>query len=412
MDRRRFLRRAGAGVAGLTVLAGCTGGNDGGADDTSGTETTTETTGSNGGETTGADGTTGTNRATDTTGTDKTTATSEANGTSGTTTGSASPSDTLTVATYSSFTGEGTAGNWLKSAFEDQYPETTVEFVTPENGVNQYIQRAKQGAPIDADVYVGLNTSDLVRVSQALDETLFPTIADSLDRADMVKDELRVDPDGRAIPYDTGYISLVYNEDEVDEPRTFESLLESRYEGDLIAQNAQQSDPGQAFLLWSIITQGEDGYLNYWEQLLDNGVKVLSDWEPAYQAYMDGEAPMVVSYSTDQVFYHGPDVNMAKHQIGFLNDQGYANPETMALFADSENADLGRQFMNFMLTERAQSKIAVKNVQFPAVEGVTPGESFAKYAKEPPEPVTFSYDELAGSVGTWVSEWARLVASA
>jgi thiamine transport system substrate-binding protein len=412
MDRRRFLRRAGAGVAGLTVLAGCTGGNDGGADDTSGTETTTETTGSNGGETTGADGTTGTNRATDTTGTDKTTGTSEANGTSGTTTGSASPSDTLTVATYSSFTGEGTAGNWLKSAFEDQYPETTVEFVTPENGVNQYIQRAKQGAPIDADMYVGLNTSDLVRVSQALDETLFPTIADSLDRAGMVKDELRVDPDGRAIPYDTGYISLVYNEDEVDEPRTFESLLESRYEGDLIAQNAQQSDPGQAFLLWSIITQGEDGYLNYWEQLLDNGVKVLSDWEPAYQAYMDGEAPMVVSYSTDQVFYHGPDVNMAKHQIGFLNDQGYANPETMALFADSENADLGRQFMNFMLTERAQSKIAVKNVQFPAVDGVTPGESFAKYAKEPPEPVTFSYDELAGSVGTWVSEWARLVASA
>ena len=412
MDRRRFLRRAGAGVAGLTVLAGCTGGNDGGADDTSGTETATETTGSNGGETTGADGTTGTNGATDTTGTDETTATSEANGTSGTTTGSASPSDTLTVATYSSFTGEGTAGNWLKSAFEDQYPKTTVEFVTPENGVNQYIQRAKQGAPIDADVYVGLNTSDLVRVSQALDETLFPTIADSLDRADMVKDELRVDPDGRAIPYDTGYISLVYNEDEVDEPRTFESLLESRYEGDLIAQNAQQSDPGQAFLLWSIITQGEDGYLDYWEELLDNGVDVLADWEPAYQAYMDGEAPMVVSYSTDQVFYHGPDVNMAKHQIGFLNDQGYANPETMALFADSENADLGRQFMNFVLTERAQAKIAVKNVQFPAVEGVTPGESFAKYAKEPPEPVTFSYDELAGSVGTWVSEWARLVASA
>ena len=412
MDRRRFLRRAGAGVAGLTVLAGCTGGNDGGADDTSGTETTTETTGSNGGETTGADGTTGTNGATDTTGTDETTATSEANGTSGTTTGSASPSDTLTVATYSSFTGEGTAGNWLKSAFEDQYPETTVEFVTPENGVNQYIQRAKQGAPIDADVYVGLNTSDLVRVSQALDETLFPTIADSLDRADTAKDELRVDPDGRAIPYDTGYISLVYNEDEVDEPRTFESLLESRYEGDLIAQNAQQSDPGRAFLLWSIITQGENGYLDYWEELLDNGVDVLADWEPAYQAYMDGEAPMVVSYSTDQVFYHGPDVNMAKHQIGFLNDQGYANPETMALFADSENADLGRQFMNFMLTERAQSKIAVKNVQFPAVDGVTPGESFAKYAKEPPEPVTFSYDELAGSVGTWVSEWARLVASA
>jgi thiamine transport system substrate-binding protein len=405
MDRRQFVRRAGAGVAGLTVLAGCTGGDDGGASNASGSRT--------------ANGSARSDGANETTGTAETTGTSGENGTeanatngTGTTAGGASPSGTLTVATYSSFTGEDTAGNWLKSAFEAEHSGATVEFVTPENGVNQYIQRAKQGAPIDADVYVGLNTSDLVRVSQELDETLFPTIADSLDRADTAKEELRVDPDGRAIPYDTGYISLVYNEDEVDEPRTFESLLESRYEGDLIAQNAQQSDPGQAFLLWSIITQGEDGYLDYWEQLLDNGVKVLSDWEPAYQAYMDGEAPMVVSYSTDQVFYHGPDVNMAKHQIGFLNDQGYANPETMALFADSENADLGRQFMNFMLTERAQSKIAVKNVQFPAVEGVTPGESFAKYAKEPPEPVTFSYDELAGSVGTWVEEWARVVAGA
>jgi thiamine transport system substrate-binding protein len=409
MERRRFIRRAGAGVTGLTLLAGCTGGNDGGgsgqnssntsgANESEGSNATTESNGTANG-TTGEDGTangTGTNATNET----------------GATTGSASPSGTLTVATYSSFTGEDTAGNWLKSAFEAEYSDATVEFVTPENGVNQYIQRATQGAPIDADVYVGLNTSDLVRVSRELDTSLFQSVGDGLDRADTVKDALQVDPKGRAIPYDTGYISLVYNEDEVDEPQTFESLLESRYEGDLITQNAQQSDPGRAFLLWSIITQGKDGYLDYWEQLLDNGVKVLSDWEPAYQAYTDGEAPMIVSYSTDQVFYHGPDVNMAKHQIGFLNDQGYANPETMALFADSENAELGRRFMNFVLSENAQSNIAVKNVQFPAVEGVTPSEEFAKYAKEPPEPVTFSYDELAGSVGTWVEDWARLVAGA
>ncbi|EMA43399.1 thiamine ABC transporter substrate-binding protein [Halococcus saccharolyticus] len=405
MQRRRFIRRAGAGVAGLTLLAGCTGSNDGGgsgqnASNSSATNGSTESNGtSSGNGTAGGDGTAGGNG---------TSATNE----TGATTGSASASGTLTVATYSSFTGEDTAGNWLKSAFEAEHSGTTVEFVTPENGVNQYIQRAKQGAPIDADVYVGLNASDLVRVSQQLDTSLFQTAADSLDRADTVKDELNVDPNGRAIPYDTGYISLVYNEDEVEEPQTFASLLESRYEGDLITQNAQQSDPGRAFLLWSIITQGEDGYLDYWEQLLGNGVSVLSDWEPAYQAYMDGEAPMVVSYSTDQVFYHGPDVNMAKHQIGFLNDQGYANPETMALFADSENAELGRRFMEFVLTENAQSNIAVKNVQFPAVKGVTPSDEFAKYAKEPPEPVTFSYDELAGSVGTWVEEWARLVAGA
>jgi thiamine transport system substrate-binding protein len=356
MDRRTFLKRTGAGVGGLTLLAGCTGTGTGG-------------------------------------------------------TGGGTPSGTLNVATYASFTGEGTAGNWLKSAFEERYPEVTVEFSTPENGVNQFIQRKRQGAPIDADLYVGLNTGELVRVDERLDEPLFATVRDGVEGADTVKEGLGIDPDGRAIPYDTGYISLVYDEGEVENPGTFDALLEPEYEGDLITQNAQQSDPGLAFLLWTIIAKGEDGYLDYWSALADNGVRVLSDWEPAYNAYLNEEAPMVVSYSTDQVYYHGEGVDMSRHQVGFLNDQGYANPETMALFADSERADLGQRFMEFVLTPEAQAEIAVRNVQFPAVEGVDPGEEFSKYAYEPPEPVTFTYDELAGNVGTWVDQWARQIVS-
>ncbi|WP_435077159.1 thiamine ABC transporter substrate-binding protein [Halococcus sp. AFM35] len=377
MKRRGFLRRTSAGVAGLAMLAGCTG-TDGGAN---GSEANAS--GTAGGSTIGT-----------------------------ATTASASSGGTLQVATYSSFTGKGTAGNWLKSAFEKRHSNATVEFLTPENGVNQYAQRASQGAPIDADLYVGLNTAELVRIRKKLDEPLFRSVGGRLDGLDRVKKPLRIDPQGRAVPYDTGYISLVYNANEVTEPKTFDSLLESRYEGDLITENAQQSDPGRAFLLWSVITQGEENYLDYWKKLLDNGVKVLADWEPAYQAYTNGEAPMVVSYSTDQVYYHGPDVDISKHQIGFLNGQGYANPETMALFESADNPQLGRRFMEFVLTEKAQSNIAVKNVQFPAVRGVTPSQEFAKYAKEPPEVVTHSYDELAGSVETWVEEWSRLVASA
>jgi len=317
----------------------------------------------------------------------------------------------LTVATYSSFTGEGTAGAWLKSAFEDRRSGVTVEFVTPENGFNQYIQQTKQGSAIDADLFVGLNTGELVRADRELDGQFLQQVEGDLEGAESIKESLRIDPRGRAIPYDTGYISLVYDENAVRAPETFDALLEPRYENALITQNAQQSDPGRAFLLWSILANGEDGYLDYWDSLLDNGVRVLSDWQPAYQAYTNGEAPMVVSYSTDQVYYHGPDVDMSRHQVAFLNDQGYANPETMALFRDSANPDLARRFMEFVLTDEAQAEIAVRNVQFPAVDGVTVGEEFSEYALEPPEPVTFSYDELAGNVGGWIDDWARLVAS-
>jgi thiamine transport system substrate-binding protein len=390
MNRRRFLRRTGASLAGLAALAGCSSTTDGGSGTPAGT-----------GSAESGDGTTETVDGTSV----------DATGTTAGSPNGGEPSGTLRVATYSSFTGEGAAGNWLKSAFEAEYPDVTVEFETPENGVNDFIQRKMRGAPVEADLYVGLNTGELVRADQKLDGPLFQVVEDRLDRAGSVKDELTIDPKGRAIPYDTGYICLVYDEDEVENPGSFDALLEPEYEDALITQNAQQSDPGRAFLLWTIKARGEANYLDYWAKLVDNGVTVLSDWEPAYQAYMNGEAPMVVSYSTDQVYYHGEGVDMSKHQIGFLNDQGYANPEAMALFADAERPALGRRFMDFALSPSAQAEIAVRNVQFPAVEGVDPGEEFSKYAYEPPEPVTFTYDDLAGKVGTWVDEWSRQVAS-
>jgi thiamine transport system substrate-binding protein len=372
MERRRFLRNAGAGIVGVSALAGC---RSPSGDDEGPTRTD-----SGNGTTTGAATTT-------------------------------SLGGTLRVATYSSFTGEGTAGNWLKSAFESKYPDATVEFTTPENGLNQYVQRANEGAPIDADLYVGLNTGELARADEQLDESLFQSLREDVAGTDRIKGGLDIDPEGRALPYDTGYISLVYDENEVAQPETFDALLEPEYEGDLIVQNAQQSDPGRAFLLWTILAKDVDGYLDYWQGLQDNGVTIMSDWEPAYEAYMNDEAPMIVSYSTDQVYYHGEDVDMAKHQVGFLEDQGYANPEALAMFSSASNGDLGRRFVEFVLSEEAQAEIAERNVQFPAVEGVEMSEEFERYAYEPPEPVTFTYEELAGNVSTWIEDWARQVAS-
>jgi len=372
MERRTFLTSAGVGVA---ALAGC-----------SATPTDDEST------ETGGDG-----------GTEPTT--------TGTRTTSGPPTGTLTVATYDSFTGEGAAGNYLKAAFESERDGVTVEFTTPENGVTQYVQRKQEGVPVDADLFVGLNTGELVRVDSELDDDLFAQSRDALDRADAVKADLEIDPEGRAVPYDTGYICLVYDEEEVDQPETFDALLEPEYEGDLITQNAQQSDPGRAFLLWTIDAKGEEQYLEYWADLLDNGVRILDDWQPAYNAYTNEEAPMVVSYSTDQVYYHGEGVDMSRHQVGFIEDQGYANPEAMARFADSDQLELGREFMDFVLQPEHQAEIATRNVQFPAVSDADPGEEFSQYAYEPPEAVTFTYDELQGKVDAWIEDWARQVAS-
>jgi thiamine transport system substrate-binding protein len=380
MRRREFLRSAGTGGVAVAV-AGCAGSGAGGD---SGGDGDWATGGSGGGGSTGT----------------------------GTAVGSPEPTE-LVVGTYSAFVDapSSSPGPWLKEAFETEF-DATLTWETPENELNYFIERRLGGAPIDADAYVGLDTNMLIRIDERLSEPLFAPVAEgALSRRGEVKSSLEFDPQGRAVPYDTGYICLVWNERETTAPETFDGLLDSDHAGELIVQNPTSSATGKAFLLHTVAAMGEEGYLDYWAALKDNDVRVLGTWEDAYNAYSNGEAPMVVSYSTDQVYADEYGEPMAEHQIRFLNDQGYANPEGMARFAGSEKEGLVNAFMDFVLSPEVQAEIAVRNVQFPATETATLPDDFAEFAHEPPEAVTFTYDELKGSLSEWTDAWARAFAS-
>ncbi|GAA0223869.1 thiamine ABC transporter substrate binding subunit [Haladaptatus pallidirubidus] len=339
---------------------------------------------------------------------------SGASGTSAKTTAQAELGGTLKVATYSALVDSPSSspGQWLKTEFEKEYPQATLEWQTPENEVNHFIQRKAQGVTIDTDVYVGLNVDHLITIDDKIGgKRLFAPVADSLSNYGHVKDDLKFDPKRRAVPYDTGYISLVYDAHQVDEPASFDALTKSKFRSTLITQNAQQAVTGRAFLLWSIHEKGPDAYLDYWKQLMQNDTQILGSWDAAYTAYSNGERPIVVSYSTDQVYANRSGADMQKHQIGFLNGQGYANPEGMAKFADTDNPQLADVFLDFVLSKKAQSKIPTLNVQFPATDWADPGKEFDEYAKAPDQPVTYSYDDLKGNVEGWVDKWARQIAT-
>jgi thiamine transport system substrate-binding protein len=375
MRRREFI--AAAGAAGVAGLAGCAGG---GGSEGDGTDTGTDT--------------------------DSDTSTP-----TGTATGTPNPTPTLRVGTYGAFVDapSSSPGPWLKDQFESEF-DATLEWQTPENELNYFIERAMRGVDVDADAYVGLDTNMLIRVDEQLDESLFADAGD-VPRRDSVKEGLEFDPKGRAVPYDTGYICLVYDENELTAPETFDGLLEEQYAGDLLTQDPTTAATGQAFLLHTINSKGEDGYLDYWQGLKENDVRVLGSWSDSYTAYSNGEAPMVVSYSTDQVYANAEGADLSKHQIRFLNGEGYANPEGVAIFEGTDRTDLAREFVGFMLRPAVQAEIAVRNVQFPATSDAELPSEFATYAKEPETPVTFSYDALKGNLSDWTDAWARQFAS-
>ena len=205
------------------------------------------------------------------------------------------------------------------------------------------------------------------------------------------------------------YVALVYDETVVDAPRTFEALTDPAYEDALLLANPQSTTTGLLFLLWTVHAVGEDAYLDYWQRLMDNGVNVLGSWSSAYNAYMQEEASMVVSYSTDQVYAANQDQDMARHQIAFPNDQGYAYVDGLGKFATTDRDELVQTFADFLLDPAVQRETAVKNVGIPTVANASLPEEFRQYAHVPDDPVHLSSDVLAEHMDEWRDAWAKQV---
>jgi len=396
MRRRKFIAAVGTGA--VVSVAGCSGGGDDDGGNGNGNGNTDTETGNGTGNSATGNRNDGNGNGNGESG--------NGNG-NGTGTRTSDGDDTLVVGTYSAFLDAPSIspGEWLKQEFESEFDARLV-WQSPPNEINHYIERRNAGVDIDADVYVGLNTDELVRIDEKLDDQLFQKAGD-VEGLENVKPGLEFDPEGRAVPYDTGYICLVYDGTETEAPETFDGLLADEHSGDLIAQNPSTATTGRAFLLHTVHHYGEDGYLDFWSDLQENDVQVLGSWSDAYNAWLGDEAPMVVSYSTDQVFAAQDDANLEEHRIRFLNDQGYANPEGMALFESASSPELAREFMGFMLRPDIQGEIAQRNVQFPATNNANLPAEYDELAFEPPDPVTFTYDQLQGSISEWIEDWER-----
>ncbi|MFC4357745.1 thiamine ABC transporter substrate binding subunit [Halobium salinum] len=330
-------------------------------------------------------------------------------------TGGGGTADTLRVGTYQAFVDapSTSAGEWVKTAFEERTGKT-LEWVVRENELNEFIQRRQRGAPMEADAYLGVTPQDLVRADATLDDDtpLFEGLDTSqVENVGNVEDAFRFDPQNRVLPTGASYVCLVYDEGAVEAPTSFDDLLGEAYADSLLLANPESTATGLLFLLWSLMQKGADSYLDYWRRLLDNGVRVLGSWSDAYAAYSEGEAPMVVSFSTDQVYAAAEDQPMSRHQIAFLENQGYAYVDGIGKFATTERDDLVNEFTSFLLQPEVQRETAVKNVGIPTVSNASLPEEYQQYVKVPEEPVQYGYEELAANMQSWRDEWARMAAS-
>ncbi len=305
----------------------------------------------------------------------------------------------LVVYVYESFVAWGPA-KFIETEFEKRNPGIDVEFVAagPSRAMLARLVNELISGGTPADVFLG-EINDVPRLKKF--DILIPLTESEIPNLRTVSKELLLDP--ALIPYEHGFITLVYDSEKLQElPRTFDELTAPQYKQKLIVQNPLTSSVGHAFLFWTIYNFGDPGYLEYWRRLLPSILTIQPGWSAAYKLFTRGEAPMVVSFSTDACFNE-------RYKPLLLNDQGYRTIFGAGIVKTTDNPRLSRAFLDFLLSVEVQEKLPETEVMFPANSQAKLPEAWRTCAVIPPNPVMLPLDLVAENDDRWLDEWARLV---
>ena len=261
----------------------------------------------------------------------------------------------LTVLTYDSFVSDWGPGPAIEEAFEASC-DCDLKFVGTGDGAALLARIRLEGTRSEADVVLGLDTN---LTAAAAETGLFAPHG-------MSTPDLAV-PGGWSndtfLPFDWGYFAFVYDKTRTEAaPANFRDLAASDLK--IVIQDPRSSTPGLGLLLWVEQAYGDDS-AQVWADLSDNIVTVTKGWSEAYGMFLEGEADMVLSYTTSPAYHLIAEEDASKAAAPF--DEGhYMQIEVAGKLANSDTPELADAFLNFMLSDGFQSVIPTTNWMYPA----------------------------------------------
>lgn len=260
----------------------------------------------------------------------------------------------LTVLTYDSFVADWGPGPAIEAAFEETCG-CDLQFVAAGDGAALLARVRLEGARSDADVVLGLDTNLTAAASETGLFAPHGIAAEGLSLPVAWEDET-------FLPYDWGYFAFVHDTDMADVPTNFRALGES--DTSIVIQDPRSSTPGLGLLLWVKAAYGDEAPA-IWESLADNIVTVTPGWSEAYGLFLEGEADMVLSYTTSPAYHLIAEEDSSKAAAPF--DEGhYMQIEVAGKLAATDQPDLADAFLQFMLTDAFQAVIPTTNWMYPA----------------------------------------------
>lgn len=316
----------------------------------------------------------------------------------------------LTVMTHDSFE----VAEEVVAIFESEHNVEVVFLKAGDTGTAVNKAALSAGEPL-ADVFYGVDNTFL---SRALDEEIFEAYDSPL--LDVIPVEFKLDPENRALPVDYGDVCLNYDKaffetGTLTPPQNLEDLLKPEYAGLLVVQNPATSSPGLAFLFATIGTFGTDGYLEYWQGLVENDVKVVNDWETTYYTEFTrwgGAYPIIVSYGSSppvEMLYAEEPMDEPPTAVVTGAGSCFRQIEFVGILRGTENRELAEAWVDFMLSPIFQEDMPLKMFVFPVNPEAQLDQAFVDYLAVPDHPVILDSAEISANREEWIQAWTEVV---
>jgi len=324
--------------------------------------------------------------------------------------GTSTGGGTVTLVTHESFA----LSDGLLAQFEDETGLTVQVVQQADAGalVNQLV--LTKDAPL-GDLVYGI---DNAFASRALDEgVVVPADVSAPAAQDAAAYTVPGDDDGALTAVDLGDVCLnvdaVWFADQgVPEPTTLESLLDPAYRDLVVVPDPVTSSPGLAFLLATVGAFGEDGWVDYWAGLRDNGLKVADGWSEAYYTDFtggggDGPRPVVLSYASSPPFTvpEGGDEPTTRA----LLDTCFRQVEYAGVLAGAANPSGAALLLDFLLSDDVQADIPGSMYMYPVSSAVELPEEWARWAPLADEPFEVAPADIAENREQWLATWSDTV---
>jgi thiamine transport system substrate-binding protein len=318
---------------------------------------------------------------------------------------------TLTVMTHDSFA----VSKSVIQSFENQYHIKLQFLKSGDAGTALNKAILSKGQPL-ADVFYGIDNTFL---SRALDENIFEVYQSPL--LDNIPGEFQLDSSNHALPVDYGNVCLNYDKEYfknngIMPPINLEDLTKPEYKNLVVVENPATSSPGLAFLFTTIGNFSENDYLEYWKDLVNNGVLVVNNWETAYYTEFSGSSgngtrPIVVSYDSSpafEVIYADPPVDESPTAAITTPKSCFRQIEFVGILEGTKNRNLAEKWIDYMLSPAFQSDMPLQMFVFPVNPSSELDEIFIDFLAPTNAAISLDPKLIAQNREKWINDWAEV----